>query len=194
MAYPDSSFHVLLTGAAFLAVGCLVPAARAEPVPAMPRAAGAPTDFDFFLGDWKVNHRRLKSRLTGCTEWEEFSGSTSVRPLLGGFANVDDNILELPGGTYRAATLRSFDPKAGAWSIWWLDSRSPHALDVPVVGRFVHGVGTFFARDTLNGRPIAVRFTWTEPQRGRPHWEQAFSGDDGQTWETNWTMDFERRL
>jgi hypothetical protein len=25
-----------------------------------------------------------------------------------------------------------------------------------------------------------------------PHWEQAFSADGGETWETNWTADFAR--
>lgn len=183
-----------LLGAAVFSLGTVNLAAGAPPAGGeLPSAAGAPDDFDFYLGTWKVTHRRLKSRLTGCTEWEQFPGISSVRSLLGGFANVDDNVLELPSGTYRAATLRAFDPKAGTWSIWWLDGRNPHALDVPVVGKFVDRVGTFFARDTLNGRAIVVRFTWTQPRPGHPHWEQAFSADDGATWETNWTMDFERR-
>src|SRR6185437_12570994 len=28
--------------------------------------------------------------------------------------------------------------------------------------------------------------------RDHAHWEQAFSGDGGKTWETNWTTEFER--
>lgn len=156
------------------------------------RDTNAPCDFDFFLGSWQVKHRRLKSRLDGCTAWEEFSGACVVRPLLGGAGNVDDNIVNLPAGTYRAATLRTYNQAAGTWSIWWLDGRSPGTIDVPVVGKFVAGVGTFLANDTLDGRPIVVRFLWTQPQPEHPHWEQAFSADGGQTWETNWTMDFIR--
>ena len=114
------------------------------------------------------------------------------RKILGGFGNVDDNIVELPAGTYRAATVRSFDPKTGTWSIWWLDSRTPGSLDVPVVGRFANGVGTFLANDTLGQKPIVVRFLWTIPLPDRPRCEQAFSPDDGKTWETNWIMDFSR--
>ena len=54
------------------------------------------TDFDFFIGSWDVAHCRLKERLADCVEWEEFKGTTVVRKVLGGFGNVDDNVLELP--------------------------------------------------------------------------------------------------
>lgn len=153
----------------------------------------APIDFDFFIGSWQVAHRRLKHRLAGCSEWIGFSGACVTRHTLGGFGNVDDNLLELPEGSYRAITLRSFDPDSGHWSIWWLDGRNPTRLDVPVVGRFVDGVGSFFAEDTFEGRPIRVRFLWTVPRPDGPRWEQAFSLDAGATWETNWVMDFSRR-
>ncbi len=155
--------------------------------------SGHPTDFDFFIGAWDVQHQRLKARLTGSTEWEHFSGRTSAQQILGGSGNVDDNLLDLPAGTYRAATLRSFDPASLSWSIWWLDARIPGSLDVPVVGRFSNGVGTFLANDTLDGKPIVVRFRWTVPTPDAPRWEQAFSPDGGTTWEINWIMEFTRR-
>lgn len=151
-----------------------------------------PSDFDFFMGRWAVSHRRLQGRLVGSSTWEQFGGQCVAQKILGGFGNVDDNIVELPSGSYRAATVRSFDARTRTWSIWWLDARTPGALDVPVVGGFEGGVGRFFAQDTLHQQPIVVRFLWTLPQPDRPRWEQAFSPDDGQTWETNWTMDFTR--
>ncbi|HWU95292.1 MAG TPA: DUF1579 domain-containing protein, partial [Sphingomonas sp.] len=77
------------------------------------------TDFDFQRGRWHVRHRRLRARLVGCTDWEEFSGTSEQRPLLGGNGNVEDNLLHLPGGDYRAVALRSHDPAAGTWAIWW---------------------------------------------------------------------------
>lgn len=149
-------------------------------------------DFDFLIGAWRVEHHQLKRRLADCTEWRCFEGSTVAGALLGGAANVDDNVLAHPDGLYRAATLRSFDAASGNWSIWWLDGRTPGALDVPVVGGFDNGVGRFYADDVFEGRPIRVRFQWSVPAGGVPHWEQAFSGDGGLTWETNWTMDFHR--
>jgi hypothetical protein len=149
-------------------------------------------DFDFLVGHWTVRHRRLKERLAGCTEWEEFGGTCSLRPILDGQANVDDNVLDMPSGTYRAASIRTYDPATRRWSIWWLDSRHPHDLGTPVVGAFKDGTGTFFADDTLNGQPIRVRFLWTDITAASARWQQAFSNDGGATWETNWIMDFQR--
>jgi len=151
------------------------------------------TDFDFFIGSWDVSHRRLKERLAGCTDWVEFAGTSVVWKILGGLGNLDDNWLDLPGGPYRAATLRSFDPARALWSIWWLDGRYPDRLDTPMVGRFADDIGLFYADDEFNGRRIRVRFIWSVPEPETPRWEQAFSVDDGATWETNWTMDFTRR-
>lgn len=115
-----------------------------------------------------------------------------MRLILGGRGNIEDNVIDLPAGAYRALALRSFDAEAGTWAIWWLDQRAPHQLDVPVIGGFENGVGAFYANDTLDGRPIRVRFLWLDTASGSPRWEQAFSPDDGASWETNWTMQFTR--
>lgn len=158
-----------------------------------PAAAGGLHDFDFLAGHWHVHHRRLQQRLAGSHEWLEFGGSAAARLLMDGAGNVDDNVIELPDGAYRAVTLRAFDPATGLWSIWWLDGRRPAGpLDPPVRGRFEGGVGTFYADDTYEGRPIRVRYRWSGITRAACHWEQAFSADGGRTWETNWTMEFRR--
>jgi hypothetical protein len=149
-------------------------------------------DFDFQIGSWQVRHRRLKERLVGSDEWEEFDGTSDMRPILGGNGNVEDNVLHIPGGTYRAIALRSYDPAQDSWAIWWLDARSPHALDVPVIGRFENGVGHFYADDRLGDQPIRLRFIWSRTDTESPRWEQAMSADGGATWEVNWTMDFTR--
>lgn len=150
-------------------------------------------DFDFFIGEWRVHHRRLNERLANSHEWIEFDGTCAVRKILGGLGNMDDNVLDMPGGAYNAVTVRTYDPVKEQWSIWWIDSRHPGSLDPPVVGRFENGVGTFYADDHFKGKPIRVRFLWTQ-RSSTPHWEQAFSSDGGKTWETNWTMDFERTV
>lgn len=152
----------------------------------------APTDFDFVIGDWSVKHRRLEERLVNCQDWIAFDGEMSTHKILGGFGNIEDNRLQFPDGEFRAVALRAFDETTQTWAIWWLDGRFPGRLDVPVKGRFKDGVGTFFADDTLNGVAIKVRFLWSRSDADTLRWEQAFSVDEGRTWETNWTMDFSR--
>ena len=149
----------------------------------------APGDFDFIIGDWTVRHQRLRTILAGSDEWYEFDGISSTSRILGGFGNLEDNVISLPDGEFRAVALRSYSTDVGEWSIWWLDGRNPTSLDTPVRGAFHDGVGTFFATDILDGRSIRIRFIW-DSTLDNPTWEQAFSPDDGQTWETNWRMQF----
>jgi len=151
-----------------------------------------PHDFAFWTGDWEVAHRQLKRRLVGSTEWVSFAGSCTARQLLGGFANMDENEIRKPDGTYIGMTVRQFDRATGLWSIYWLDSRHP-GVEPPVVGSFAGGIGTFYGDDVFEGRKIRVRFRWTVTDPAAPHWEQAFSADGGESWETNWVMAFRRR-
>ena len=147
--------------------------------------------FDFLVGDWRVEHRKLKRRLAGDDEWLDFTGSCAMRKILGGRGNIDENVLDVPGAAYEGFTLRLFAPAEGSWSIWWVDSRDP-AVTSPVVGRFRDGVGTFLGDDELDGKPIKVRFVWSDITPTSARWEQAFSPDAGTTWEINWTMTFAR--
>jgi hypothetical protein len=149
-------------------------------------------DFDFWFGNWTAKHRRLKARLADCSEWEEFGGHCTALSLLGGAGNLDDNVIELPAGSYRAVTLRAFDPASDSWAIWWLDGRYSHDIQAPMIGRFKDGTGTFYADEVFEGRPIRVRFLWSHITPASCRWQQAFSPDAGKSWETNWIMDFTR--
>lgn len=148
-------------------------------------------DFDFLMGTWTVHHRRLRTRLSADSHWEEFGGTCAALLVLGGAGNVDDNILHLPGGSYRALSIRAFDAARRQWSIWWLDARDG-AIGKPVHGRFADGVGTFLGEDTWQDRPVRVRFVWSGLTAQSARWEQAFSADGGASFETNWVMDFRR--
>lgn len=158
----------------------------------MPITPDISHDFDFEIGHWTVRHRRLRDRLLDCTQWDEFDGTAHMRPVLGGNGNIEDNVLHFPGESIGAIAIRSYDPVEQSWAIWWLASNDPHRIDVPVRGRFEDGVGRFFAEDLLRGEPVLTRFLWLHTETETPRWEQAMSGDGGETWETNWTMDFTR--
>jgi hypothetical protein len=154
-----------------------------------PTVAGV-HDFDFLRGEWRVQHRFLRATTH---EWVELEGTCSNRALMDGWANLEEHSIDAPAGAYRALGLRSYDPMAARWAIWWLDGRTPHGeLDPPLEGTFEKGVGTFFGTTTLDSKPAGIRFTWSQITPASAHWEQAYSFDEGKTWETVWTMAFRR--
>ena len=153
---------------------------------------GPEHDFDRFFGSWTVQHRRLKTRLAGKNDWEDYDGATSWRPLLGGIANCNDSITHRAGASYRTLGLRACDPKTGAWADWSLDARDPLKIDPPGIGRFELGVGVFLSDETFDGKPIRVRGQFSTLSPTVSQWDQAFSPDGGQTWETNYVMRYTR--
>ena len=143
-------------------------------------------DFDFLFGGWRMHHRRLRERLRGSRQWDEFDGTGATMPLPDGLGNREEVRFDY-GGPVTGLAFRFYDRATGRWSIYWIDSRR-RVLDPPVVGRFVGDVAVFEGEDTHEGKPILVRFVWS---RVGPRWEQAFSADHGKSWETNWVIDFE---
>jgi hypothetical protein len=188
------SRHIAAAGLLLASQASIVPthASAEAPPPATVNLSGL-HDFDFLVGDWRVHHFRIKERLAGSSEWSECEGTCSMRPLMGGRGNVDDNVINVRGEVYRGVGLRAYDSKTAQWAIWWLDGRNPFAdLAPPMIGHFQDGVGVFYGNDTLRGKPILARYIWTEITRNSAHWEQAFSPDGGKTWETNWKMELTR--
>jgi hypothetical protein len=150
---------------------------------------GTAHDFDFFMGRWTVQNRYLRKRLAGCEEWDEFEASSVARPLLDGLGNEDEFRTEHAGG-FIGMSFRFYDPETRQWAIYWADTRRSGKLDPPLYGAFSGDTGVFQGEDTFEGRPILVRFIWSRTTTGKPRWEQAFSEDGGESWETNWIMDF----
>jgi hypothetical protein len=157
---------------------------------AFPLPAGA-RDFDFLIGEWRIHNRRLTDRLVGADTWEMFEATLSVRSILGGLGNVDEFTADWNGTRVEALTLRVFNPHTEEWSLYWVDNMTA-VVQLPVVGRFRGGRGEFFGHDAHNGIPVLVRFLWKDVTAHSATWEQAFSTDKGQTWETNWIMEFAR--
>ena len=148
-------------------------------------------DFDFWPGEWHVRNRWLRGRLAGSDEWEEFEATSTARLLLDGLGNEDEFRTDHAGG-FIGMSFRFFDAETKLWTIYWADSRRPGALDPPLVGSFSGDVGVFHGDDEWAGRPVRVRFIWSGVTTPTPRWEQAFSDDGGETWETNWVMEFTR--
>ena len=152
----------------------------------------APHDFDFLVGHWNVRHRRLTAHFVGSTSWEEFTGTTASTSVLGGTGNVADNVFNRSTGIVRGLGISAMDISSGEWFSWWLNGGSLPSIDPPLRGRFFQGVGTFAGNDTLDGKPIRVRVQWSKITKNAFRWEQAYSADEGNTWEVNTTGDFRR--
>jgi hypothetical protein len=147
-------------------------------------------NFDFLVGNWTSKQRRLREILAGSDEWYEFDGITRCWSVFDGAGNIDE--VKFPEQGYTGLTVRLFDPATDLWSIYWARNDTGLALP-PTVGRFEEdGVGRFYDDEDWNGRPIRVRYQWTVLSADACRWEQAFSTDTGETWETNWTADFTR--
>jgi len=150
----------------------------------------APDDFDFLFGRWTVRNARLRERLVGSTTWDEFDATHECRSMLGGIGNVDEMTTDWNGG-FIGMSVRLFDLAQRRWSIYWAANRTG-LLEPPVHGTFTDGIGTFYGRDECAGTPVLARFVWSGITPTTAHWEQAFSADDGRTWEPNWRMSFAR--
>lgn len=147
-------------------------------------------DFDFEFGTWRTHYRLLKHRLAGDHEWYDCYGTSIVRPYWKGYGNLEDGDLACPNKYIGGLTLRLYDAATHQWSLWW-GTRKLGVVPPQQVGHFdASGVGDFYAHDIQEGKHVIIRFEWTRVN-GNPHFAQAFSADDGKTWETNWTTDYE---
>jgi hypothetical protein len=145
------------------------------------------TDFDFLVGKWKLKNKHLNARLANCKEYTEFESEAEVSRALEGMGNFDVVRRRLDNGTiYEGRTIRTFDPVTRLWRLYWCDSNGG-PLDPPVIGSFHDGIGLFFCKDYQVGKPVIIVFRWDKTNLEQPVWGQAFSDDNGKTWEWNYS-------
>ena len=164
--------------------------ARAQPTlsassATVPEPRDGQSDFDFEIGTWKTHLRRLLRPLTGSTTWVEYDGTTVVRKVWNGRANLVELVADGPAGHLEALSLRLYNPQSRQWSLNFANSTSG-TLATPTIGEFRNGRGEFYDQETLNGRAIFVRFLILPITPDSIRFEQSFSADGGKTWETNW--------
>ena len=142
-------------------------------------------DFDFEIGSWKTHLSRLEHPLTGSDKWVEYEGTSIVRPVWNGRANLVELEVDGPAGHIEGLSLRLYNPQSRQWSLNYANSRVG-SLSPPTVGEFKNGRGEFYDQETFNGRVILVRFVISGITPNSCRFEQAFSDDGGKTWEVNW--------
>jgi hypothetical protein len=159
------------------------PSAPGESLQSAPSRRDGQHDFDFEIGAWKTHLKRLLNPLTGSTKWVEYEGTSVVRKVWNGRANLVELVADGPAGHFEG--LRLYNPQSRQWSLNFA-SVNGGVMTEPTIGEFKNGRGEFFSRETLDGRAIFVRFVISEVTPNSCRFEQAFSDDGGRTWEVNW--------
>ncbi|HWN06274.1 MAG TPA: hypothetical protein VNO53_03840 [Steroidobacteraceae bacterium] len=150
-----------------------------------PEARDGRTDFDFEVGRWRTQVKRLRKPLSGSMEWVDYEGTSIVHRFLDGGANLVELSVSGPAGRIEGVSLRLYHPEGRQWSVHYAGAADGE-LTAPLYGRFEGGRGEFLGDDTFGGRPIRVRFVISQVDADTARFEQAFSTDGGKTWEVNW--------
>jgi hypothetical protein len=153
---------------------------------AAPAAPDGARDFDWEIGTWKTDLRRLKNPLTGSRSWLRYSGTSVVRKVWDGRANLVELEVDGPSGHLEALSLRLYNPQARQWTLNYANAASGTMSLPPTTGEFRNGRGEFYDQEVFGGRTILVRFVISDVTPVSARFEQAFSDDGGRTWETNW--------
>lgn len=151
---------------------------------AQPQRSGQ-HDFDFEFGAWNTHLKRRLHPLSGSDEWAEYEGTSVVTKIWNGRANMVELDVTGPAGSIVGASWRLYNPDTRQWSLNFANSRDG-MLTSPMYGGFENGRGVFYGTDTLGGRTILVRFVVSDIAADSVRFEQSYSDDGGESWETNW--------
>lgn len=182
------SMFVVLDGQGSAQAG---PSASAPDTEQAPAEQDGSHDFDFEFGDWTIHLSRRLHPLSGSNNWVEYEGTSVVRKVWNGRANLGELKVAGPAGRIEGLSLRLYNPETRQWYISWANSRDG-VLGPPMVGGFKDGIGEFYNQETFNGRAIFVRFIFSDITPISFRLEQAFSDDGGKSWEANWVARFKR--
>jgi hypothetical protein len=142
-------------------------------------------DFDFEIGTWHTNLKRLQHPLTGSTTWIEYDGTSTIRKIWNGRANLVELEVDGPTGHIEGLSLRLYNPQSHQWSLNFANS-TQGTISVPTIGEFKNNRGEFYDQEPFNNRTILVRNVFEDITANSYRFEQSFSDDGGQTWELNW--------
>ncbi len=164
--------------------------------PTANQAQGAKNDgqraFDFEFGAWKTHLRVLLHPLTDSHTWVDYEGTSTVRKVWDGRANLGELEVGDASTHIEGLSLRLYNPQTGQWNIYWANSKEG-ILGQPMTGGFKNGRGEFFDQETIAGKALFVRFIFSDITPGSFHFEQSFSSDGGKSWEPNWIATFTRQ-
>jgi len=123
--------------------------------------------------------------LTGSTTWIEYDGTSTVRKIWNGRANLVGLEVDGPSTHIEGLSLRLYNPQSHQWSLNFANS-AQGTMSIPTIGEFKNARGEFYDQEPFNNRTILVRNVFEDITANSYRFEQSFSDDGGKTWEVNW--------
>src|SRR3546814_19878790 len=113
-------------------------------------------DFDWEIGTWKTELKRRLRPLTGSDEWVEYQGTSHVRKVWDGRANLVELDVQGPAGRIEGLSLRLYNPKTRQWSLN-VDRSAGGTMNPPTTGGCRDGRGEFFRSEARRVGEECVR-------------------------------------
>jgi len=111
----------------------------------------------------------------------KLTGTVTIRRVWGGKASIEEIEVDGPKGHWEGMSLFLYDPAAHQWSQTFVGAAA--GVFAPgFVGSFHDGKAELFQNDTLDGRAILVRATWSDFTPTSHKYEEDYSADGGKTW------------
>ncbi|MEO5866906.1 MAG: hypothetical protein ABIS14_00670 [Sphingomonas sp.] len=170
-------------------LGIAAPSFAADTTVAPPRNGSH--DFDFVFGTWHTHTHRYKNALSAHPTVIELDGTVTVRRVWGGKAALEEIEADGPDGHWQGMTLFLYNPDTRQWSQSFANS-SQSVLQPPTIGAFKGGRGALYAQDSIGGRSILVRSSWSDIRPNSHRYDESYSDDGGQSWKPAFAAELTR--
>lgn len=141
-------------------------------------------DFDFSRGSWTTEITIIKDPFNNPDAEVHMRGTKVARPIWNGKGWIEEIEADGPNGHWEAANVFLYDPAAGQWSENYVDS-SEGKMEQPGIGGYRDGKLEFYSQESISGRSMLVRGTWTISTPDLHSYEVARSIDGGRSWHTS---------
>jgi len=168
----------------FLPLAACVTIALAQPCFSQTGVRDGSHDFDFSRGSWTTELTIIKDPFDKPNEQIHLRGTKVARPVWNGKGWLEEIAADGPNSHWQAANLFLYDPVAGQWSENYVDS-SVGRMESPGIGGYRDGKLEFYSVESVGGRSMLVRGTWTIMSKDLHSYEVARSIDGGRSWHTS---------
>ena len=145
-------------------------------VPAKPCTSPESSQFDFWIGNWKLTYNdtvhasnTVTKNLDGCVTYEHFSD---------------------PSTKFNGNSWSVYNVKTKKWQQTWVDNQGGYIV---LSGSFENGKMELYTEPfTLNGTKVQQRMVYYNITSKNFDWNWEQTRDEGKTWKTNWKIHYER--